>query len=216
MRIRRLFIRAALALPVGLRWFAAEAADDHAREEPFTKLATPQPVDAQGKIEVIEFFWYECPHCRQVETGLEAWAKTLPSDVVLRREHIVWDGRAATAGQARLFATLRSMGIVERNQRAAFDAIQGSRTNLNDEKTLFAWVEQRGIDRARFEATYKSFGVNSQVARGRRLTSSYRIEGVPTFIVNGKFATSPHRAGDERKMFSLIDQLIANERTGKP
>jgi protein dithiol oxidoreductase (disulfide-forming) len=185
---------------------------DHGKEPAIEKLATPQPTDDKNKIEVIEFFWYGCPHCNQLEPAVEVWEKTLPKDVVFRREHILWDSRRETRGQARLFVTLRTMGILAQHQRAVFDAVHTKKVKFQDEKVAFDWVAQRGIDRAKFESTYKSFGVETQVNRAKQMTDNYRIDGVPKFAINGKYMTSPHQAGSEAQMFAIINGLITQER----
>lgn len=213
---RRHFFRALFALGLTVSSASSFAQHDHSKENPVDKLAAPQPTADKTKIEVIEFFWYGCPHCNELEPTLEAWEKTLPKDVAFRREHILWEGRRETRGHARLFVTLRSMGILNQHQRAVFEAVHETKLKLQDEKIAFDWAAKRGIDRAKFEAVYKSFGVETQLARAKQLTDSYRIDGVPKFIVNGKYATSPHQAGDERKMFAAIDALVKQERGSKP
>ena len=200
------------AIGLGSASFPAQA---HDNEPPFERLATPQPTDDRKRIEIIEFFWYGCPHCNQLEPAVEAWKKTLPADVAFRQEHVLWDGRRETRGHARLFATLRAMNVLAQHQQAVFDAVHSKKLKLHDEKTAFDWAAKRGIDRAKFESTYKSFGVESQVGRAKKLTDDYRIDGVPKFIINGKYVTSPHQAGDEQKMFVLINQLVQEERAVK-
>ncbi len=196
-----------LAAPALLR-----AATDHGAEGPYSTLAKPLPTAVPGKIEVIEFLWYGCPHCAKVEPFVEAWAKKLPPDVAFRREHIVWDARPETLAHARAFITLRSLGLIERHQQAMFDAVQKERIDFRNERAVFDWAGKRGIDRAKFEAMYKSFGMQSQLARLQSLTSTYRIDGVPTFIVNGKYSTEPHRAGGERQVLEVVDGLVERER----
>ncbi|QDQ28977.1 thiol:disulfide interchange protein DsbA/DsbL [Chitinimonas arctica] len=211
MITKRMFGRAMLALGLALAGGTAFAAGDHSSDAPIMPLANPQPVETPGKIEVIEFFWYGCPHCYQVEHTVGAWEKTLPKDVVFRREHALWDGRSDMTGHAKLFITLRLMGLLPKYNRAVFDAV-ASKIELRDEQVLFDWVAKQGINRSQFEAAYKSFGIGAQLGRAKQLTKTYRIEGVPTFIINGKFVTSPHQAGSEQRMFALIDELIARER----
>jgi protein dithiol oxidoreductase (disulfide-forming) len=178
----------------------------------YAKLAVPQPVARPGKIEVIEFFWYGSPLSYHMEPMLEAWVKKLPADVVFRREHVMWQGPPYIEGHFKLFATLRLMGLLEKYNRLVFDAIN-KRVELRDEKTLFDWVAKNGIDSARFQATYKSFAIQSQIITTPALTAKYHIDGVPTFIINGKFTTSPGLAGGERQLLATIDQLIGQERT---
>lgn len=216
MKIAQRLARSLLALGLVLISPTIVAGTDHSNGGAFSKLAGPQPVEVKDRIEVIEFFWYGCPHCSKVEPFVEAWEKSLAPDVVFRREHVIWSARPDTEVHARLFATLRNLGIVSQHQRAVFDAIQRGRADFRDEKTLFDWAAKQGIDRVKFEAMYKSFGMQAQLARARAMTAAYRIEGVPTFVVNGKYSTEPHQAGGEPQMFKVIDRLIVEERsTGK-
>lgn len=188
------------------------AGADHRADGPFGKLDPPVPTNAAGKIEVIEFFWYGCPHCAKVEPFVVSWEKRLPSDVMFRREHIVWDGRQETLTHARIFATLRTMGILDAHQQAVFDAVHTERIDFRNEKALADWTVRRGIDRGRFESLYRSFSVETQIGRLKSLTQTYQIEGVPTFVVNGKYITEPHRAGGERQVIEVIDRLVEQER----
>jgi protein dithiol oxidoreductase (disulfide-forming) len=191
---------------------ATMAAADHSAEGPYGKLDRPYLTDAPGKIEVLEFLWYGCPHCAQVEPYVEAWKKTLPADVVFRREHIVWESRPDTVAHARLFATLRAMNLLDAHQQAVFDAVHKERIDFKKEPALFAWLGKRGIERAAFESAYKSFGVQTSYTRLKNLTFAYKIESVPTFFINGKYTTEPHRAGGEQQLLAVIDQLMAQER----
>ncbi len=203
---------ASLALGLLASPAALLAATDHSADGPFGKLDPPVPTDTAGKIEVIEFFWYGCPHCAKVEPYAEAWEKRLPADVLFRREHIVWPGRAQTQSHAQLFATLRILNLVGKHQQAVFDAVHKERIDFQNPQATSDWAARRGIDQARFESTVKSFGVHTMVARMKALTGTYKIEGVPTFVINGKYVTEPHRAGGERQVFEVIDRLVAQER----
>jgi protein dithiol oxidoreductase (disulfide-forming) len=186
-----------------------------AEGEEFSRLPKPQPVDATGKIEVIEFFWYGCPHCSALEPSVEAWEKQLPKDVAFRREHVVWPGRKETETHARLFLTLRAMGLLNQHHRAVFEAMQAAKTAPRSDKEIIDWAAKRGIDRAKFEATYKSFGVNTQLARARDLTNNYLADSVPSFAVNGKYYTSLGATRGEKRLFEVLNKLIADERPKK-
>lgn len=188
------------------------AANDHGADGPYSKLQYPLPPADARKIEVIEFLWYGCPHCAKVEPYVEAWEKRLPADVAFRREHIVWEARPETVVHASIFATLRTMGLLAAHQQAVFDAVHKERLDFRDGKVLADWVVRRGIEQGRFEGMLKSFGVQSQVTRMKSMTLEYRIEGVPTFIVNGRYTTEPHRAGGERQVLEVIDKLVQAER----
>ncbi len=184
------------AIPLSLLVPAvATAAADHSADGPFAKLDSPYPTSDPGKIEVLEFLWYGCPHCAKVEPYVEAWKKTLPADVVFRREHIVWESRPDTVAHARLFATLKTMNLLDAHQQAVFDAVHKERVDFKKETVLVDWLGKRGIDRAAFESNARSFGVQTLFMRMKNLTVTYKIEGVPTFFINGKYNTEPHRAG---------------------
>ena len=186
-----------------------------AQGEEFSRLPKPQPVDAPGKIEVIEFFWYGCPHCSALEPSVEAWEKQLAKDVAFRREHVIWPGRKETETHARLFLTLRAMGLLDQHHRAVFEAIQATKTAMRGDKEIIEWAAKRGIDRAKFEATYKSFGINTQLARAKDLTNNYLADSVPSFAVNGKYYTSLGSTRGEKRLFEVLNKLIADERPRK-
>jgi thiol:disulfide interchange protein DsbA len=202
-------------LAVPLIILLCAAATPAAEGQDYTRLARPQPVEAPGKIEVIEFFWYGCPHCSKLEPMVEAWEKRLPKDVVVRREHVIWGGRKEIEVHARLFLTLRAMNLLEQHHRAVFEAIHGSKVGLRDAAQVLDWVAKRGIDKAKFDATFKSFGVGTQTARAKQRTEDYGIDSVPSFVVNGKYKTSLSAAGGEERLFALLNRLIAEERGKK-
>lgn len=210
MRLHGFLARIALPLVIILLCSTVRAAGPD-----FTRLSTTLPTDTPGKIEVIEFFWYGCPHCNELEPMVEAWEKRLPKDVVFRREHVIWDGRSETETHARLFLTLRAMGLLTQHHRAVFDAIHAAKTRLRSESEVFDWAAKRGIDRAKFEATYKSFGVNMQTTRAKDMTGKYLVDGVPSFAVNGKYKASMGGAHDEKRLFEIVNKLIAEERPRK-
>lgn len=116
---------------------------------------------------------------------------------------------------ARLFLTPRAMGLLEAHHGAVFDAIHKSKAGLRDEAQVTAWAVNRGIDKTQVEATYKSFGVQAQLARATDPTRDYGIDGVPSFVVNGRYLTSLGAAHDEKRLFAILDKLIAGERTRK-
>jgi thiol:disulfide interchange protein DsbA len=186
-----------------------------AQGEEVVRLPKPQPVDTTGKIEVIEFFWYGCPHCSALEPAVEAWEKQLPKDVVFRREHVIWPGRKETETHARLFLTLRAMGLLNRHHRAVFEAMQAAKTALRSDQEIIDWAAKRGIDRSKFEATYKSFGINTQLARAKDLTNNYLADSVPSFAINGKYYTSLGATRSEKRLFEVLNKLIADERARK-
>jgi thiol:disulfide interchange protein DsbA len=216
MRMSSFFARlfAAMALVMGA--MAAQAADPKPGVD-FDYLPTIMPTDSPGKVEVIEFFWYGCPHCFHLEPQVEAWAKTLPKDVVFRREHAMFEGNTNWAGHAKLFVALKTLGLVDALTPKVFDAVHNQRVELRDESTLFDWIAKQGVNRAQFEAAYKSFAAQAGFARQIQLSRDYGLDGVPVFIVNGKYRTSPAKVQSEEKTFDVINALIVKERaTLKP
>lgn len=217
MRITSLIARAAAIVGLMLGAVASQAAEPRAGVD-FDYLPSAMPTETPGKIEVIEFFWYGCPHCFHAEPAVEAWAKTLPKDVVFRREHAMFEGNTSWAPHAKLFVTLRNMGLVDSMTPKVFDAVHNQHIELRDEDVLFDWIAKQGINRAQFEAIYKSFGIQAGMNRQIELSRMYHIDGVPTFIVNGKYVTSPGKmqVSDEvasaQKMVGVINALIAKER----
>jgi thiol:disulfide interchange protein DsbA len=178
------------------------------------------PAVPAGKIEVIEFFWYGCPHCNAFEPTLEAWVKKLPSDVMFRRVHVGF--RPTFEPQQRLYVTLEAMGLVDALQRKIFYAIHQQGARLDKPEQIFDFVASNGVDRAKFIETFNSFGVQTKVRQGKQLAEAYKIDGVPALGIHGRYYTSPSLAGGEgvpevdgqTRALTLTDQLIAQVRKG--
>jgi thiol:disulfide interchange protein DsbA len=159
----------------------------------YQRLATSVPGSAPGKIEVIEFFWYGCPHCYAFDPTIEAWAKQLPTDVVYRKVHVAF--RANVKIHQQLFYTLEAMGKEAQVRSAIFNAIHRGGQSLADPKTMAAFLAPLGVDPARFAETYNSFTVQTRCRQATKLQDSYNIDGVPTIAIGGRFLTSPGMAG---------------------
>lgn len=187
--LRRPFLRTLLAtLAFGLTLSAG------ASEPIFTPLQQQQTTDNPGKIEVVEFFSYGCPHCGQLYPTLSAWAAKLPANVVLRKIPVSF-GRSAWANLARIHYTLETLGELGRLEAAVFKAMQ-QRIALYDEKALREWLAKEGVNTQKFFEVYASFGIQSKVARGDQLSESYRLAlppalanqfGVPALFVDGRY-----------------------------
>ncbi len=176
----------------------------------YTVLPQAQPAADPKKVEVIEFFSYSCIHCYKLEGSLTAWEAKLPKDVSFHRQQIVWDKNME--GFARLAAAIRLSGQEAKLHRPAFDAVMRDKIDLRDPKILEGWLGRQGADTGKFMQTYNSFGVNSDVARASQMTRSYRIEGTPTLVVGGKYATV---AAEPAKLLQTVDELIAKVRAEK-
>ncbi|NYE25104.1 thiol:disulfide interchange protein DsbA/DsbL [Pigmentiphaga litoralis] len=176
----------------------------------YTRLAQPQQTESQGKIEVTEFFWYSCPHCNALEPSLETWIKKQPADVVIKRVPVKFN--AGMEPQQRLYYTLEALGKVDQLHRMVFSAIHEQRQPLNTADRIADWASKNGLDKAQFTAAYNSFGVQSKVQRAAKLSESYKIDGVPTLAINGKYLTSPAQAGSNAAALQVADFLIAQAR----
>ena len=180
----------------------------------FLTLDRPVATEAgTGKVEVIEFFWYSCPHCNAFEPSLEAWSKKLPADVVLTRVPAAF--RDDMVPQQRLFYTLEALGEVERLHRKCFDTIHGEKRDLLKEADMIEWAAHNGVDKAKFADTYKSFGVVSKVKRAVQLQNDFKIEGVPSLGVAGRFYTDGTLAGSMDRALQVTDSLLALVRQGR-
>jgi len=212
MFIRTLALFAAAVLSVSAFAASEEAFEGH----DYTRLKNAQPVATGKKIEVLEFFWYRCPHCFQLEPGLTAWLKKLPKDAQIRRVPAVF--REDWAPGAKIYYTLEQMGQLDRLHSKVFDAYHADNLNLNDTAVLGSWIAKQGVDRKKFESIYNSFSTQSKVMQGARLSSAYGLTGVPAFIVDGKYSTSMSMVRSEPRQFEVLDQLIdkaRRERKGK-
>jgi thiol:disulfide interchange protein DsbA len=176
----------------------------------YTRLGQPQPVATGKKIEVLEFFWYRCPHCFQLEPELNAWLKKLPKDAQIRRVPAVF--RDDWMPGAKLYYALEQLGQVNRLHDKVFDAYHVENLNLNDPGVLGGWVAKQGVDRQKFEGIYNSFSTQSKATQGARLATTYGITGVPAFVIDGKYVTSASMTGSEARLFNVLDQLIAKAR----
>ncbi|OJZ15522.1 MAG: disulfide bond formation protein DsbA [Thiobacillus sp. 63-78] len=196
---------------------SALAAPEEAFEgRDYALVSAPQPVATGKKIEVLEFFWYRCPHCNQLEPGLEAWLKKLPKDAQARRVPAVF--RDDWMPGAKIYYTLEQMGLLSRLHRKVFDAYHVDNLNLNDPAVLGGWMAKQGVDRKKFESLYNSFSIQSRAMQGAQLAAAYGITGVPAFIIDGKYTTSESMTGSEPRLFEVLDQLIVkarNERSGQ-
>ena len=185
----------------------------------YVRLAEAAPAGPPGKIEVIEFFWYECPHCNAFEPALDAWAQRLPEDVLFRRVP-VWFREEPFGPQQRLFYTLEALGQVPTLHRKVFQTIHVERARLRTAEDLAAFALKNGIDPMAFMTTYNSFGVQTKSQQARQTAAAYRIDAVPAMGVQGRYYTNGNLANaglppaPVDRMLSVVDTLIAKVRQG--
>jgi thiol:disulfide interchange protein DsbA len=172
------------------------------------------PVDAPpGKIEVIEFFWYSCPHCNAFEPKLVSWIKTAAPDVVVRRVPVAF--RDNFVPQQRLFYALEAMGKLDELHHKVFEAVHVQKQATDREELILAWAEKNGLDKAKFGEIYNSFSVQTKARRATQLQDAYRVEGVPAIGVAGRYYTDGTMAGTIEKALQVTDYLIAEARKAK-
>lgn len=176
----------------------------------YKRLAQPLPVAGGGKIEVVEFFWYGCPHCYALEPLVEQWAAKLPADVLFRRVPAAFTPQYEF--HQKVFYALEAMGQLHAVHRKLFDAIHQQKKRMGTEDEVAAFVATLGVDAAKFKETLKSFGVIGKARQARSLADGYRIEGVPAIGVNGRFLTSPSMVGGNERTFEVVDFLVAQAR----
>jgi len=172
------------------------------------ELNPPRAVESTGKIEVLEFFWYGCIHCYNLEPRIETWLKKLPADVEFRRVPAVFNER--WAHDAAIFYAFEAMGLLDKLHKPFFDAIHRDRLRTDHAPALTQWLEKHGVDPKKFEATVKSFGVQSKTRRAVRMTADYKIDGTPAMAVHGRY-TVP--SGDTT--LDTVNELVAAVRKNK-
>jgi thiol:disulfide interchange protein DsbA len=194
-----------------------------ARAEPqmwqqYAPLPLAQPVETGKNIEVREFFYYGCPHCYDMEAPLHEWLKHKPKDAEFVRTPGIFQD--AWLPMTKAFYALEALGLTEKLHNKLFDAIhkQNQRNLLSDESALFDWMAAQGVDRNKFIAAYRAFSTQAKAQQAKAMTSEYGINGVPAFVVDGKYVTSAAMNGSYRALFATIDYLVEKarkERGGK-
>ena len=175
-------------------------------------LKQQQPTDSGGKVEVIEFFWYGCPHCNSLQPSLHAWLKRKPADVEFKRFPAVFQD--SWVPLTRLYYTLDAMGLADKLHLEVFAALHDKKTRLQEQKVLFDWIASKSVDRQKFIDTYNSFSVQTRSQRAMDVTRDYDVPGTPAIDVNGRFITAPSmvlksdNTIDYDRFFKVVDQLI--------
>jgi len=196
--------------------FASGAFAQGAPEEGkhYVRLQTAAPVTLPSpdkKVEVIEFFWYGCPHCFSFEPVIGAWAKRLAPDIYFHALPFAFIGPVE---HQKLFYALEELGVREAMQRKVFNAIHVENRRINSEADITAFVAANGVDRAKFSDAFKSFAVNTKLNRGKQVSNAYKIDGVPAIGIQGRYYTSATLAGSHERALAVADYLIQRARQG--
>ena len=176
----------------------------------YSELNPVQPVEAAGKVEVMEFFWYGCIHCYNLEPAVEAWLKKLPADARFQRVPAVFNDRWAR--DAAIYYSFEALELVDKLHRPLFDAIHRDQLRTDNAEALNQWLQKQGVDVKRFNEALKSFGVQSKVRRAAQLSVAYRIEGTPAMAVNGRYSVSTEQGRSHQGMLDTTGFLISLSR----
>ena len=177
----------------------------------YLTLEKPAPTEAPaGQVEVVEFFWYNCPHCNGFEPMFDAWAKKQAKDVSIRRVPIAF--RPDFEPQQRLYYVLEGMGKVDELHKKVFYAIHVEKQPLNTADQIAAWVDKQGIPKAKFMEMYNSFSVSTKARKATQLQDGYALDGVPALGINGRYFTSGTQAKTLERSLQVADSLIAQSR----
>jgi protein dithiol oxidoreductase (disulfide-forming) len=213
MKTRNTLLKLALGL-AALVFAAAAAAQQPLRQKVEYDLITPQPTATGDRIEVVEFFWYGCPHCNNLQPPLEGWLKRKPADVELRRVPAVF--RESWIPHARVYYTLEALGEVGRLHQAVYRAIHVEKQSLMTPEAIAAWASRNGIEPARWNATYNSPEIDRKVEESKKHTIAYAIEGTPSLVVDGRYLTSSSKAESMPQVITILDGLITIARDKRP
>ena len=180
--------------------------------ERYSVVDPAQPSDTPGKVEVLEFFAYTCPHCNAIEPLVEKWVATLPEDVAFRAVPVAFN--ASMVDLQKLYYSLESLGRLDLHPKV-FEAIHKEHKRIYDAKAITDWVAEQGVDRSKFEAVFNSFGVNSKVRRADELARNYGIDGTPSLAIGGRYVTSPSQTqsyeGTIDEAQKLLDKIKAGQ-----
>lgn len=198
---------AALALDGSAR---AQQGSAPAEGVQFARVEPPVPTSATGKVEVLEFFSYACPHCSEFEPILEAWGKKLAPDVIFRRVPVPFLVNAENFMRA--YYALETLGQVDALQRKVFAAVHVERLRLDKPADFAALMAKNGVDAAKFLDVFNSFSVATSVNRAKKLVAAYKLESVPTVAVHGRYTTSAAQAGGPARAMAVVDYLIQRSR----
>lgn len=211
MKRREFTLNVGLAAVSTLWALPARAQGEPVEGKDYTRLQTPVPVAVPGKVEVVEFFGYWCPHCNAFEPALEAWVGKLPASVNFRRIPVVFN--ATHEPYQKLYFALEALGQVAAVHRKVFAAIHVQHLRLEKDADISAFAAANGVDGAKLIDTMKSFSVATKCNQAKQMAQNFRIDGVPTLAIQGRFLTSISQAGSGERALQVTDALIRRART---
>ncbi|MCA6218503.1 thiol:disulfide interchange protein DsbA/DsbL [Ideonella sp. B7] len=189
---------------------AAQAQGAPVEGRDFLRVSPPVPIAPTGKVEVVEFFWYGCPHCFALEPSLEAWVKKLPATVHFERVAATFTPMHSY--HARIYYALEILGKVEALHAKVFAAMHVQHQRLDKDADVVAFFNGQGLDGQKVLQTMKSFTVEGKLRQAKALAEGYKIDGVPTLGFQGRYTTSAALTGSEARLYATADALIARLR----
>ena len=204
--INRMSWRIFLVLLVGVLPGGLAVADQPVRDKDYRLIVPAQPGVASKKIEVVEFFYYGCPHCYDLEPLLKNWLKRKPADVEFRQQPAVF--RENWIPLTKTYFALDALGLLPKLSDKVYSAVHDEGLGLADEAMMSKWIGQQGVDPVKFSEAYRSFAVQNNVQRAIQITRDYQVKGTPSIAVAGRYITSPSMTGGFDRFFQVVDQLI--------
>ncbi|WP_277189342.1 thiol:disulfide interchange protein DsbA/DsbL [Caballeronia sp. BR00000012568055] len=217
--MKKLFSAVALSLGIAAASLCVASAANAPPAAPaagkdYTVLQAPQPVGAPaGKVEVIEFFWYGCPHCNEFEPVLEAWEKKQGPDVVFKRVPVAF--RDDFVPHSKMYHALVALGVAEKVTPAVFNEIHVKKNYLLTPQAQADFLATQGIDKKKYLDAYNSFSIQSDIQRDNKMLQDYKIDGVPTVVVQGKYVTGPAQTNSLQGTTQVMDFLVQQVRDKK-
>lgn len=182
----------------------------------YSVLPDKVPTTTGGdRIEVMEVFWYGCGHCFTFKPLVARWGESLPADVALKHTPAIWDQQGIMEGHARIYYTAKALGVLDRIHKATFEAMHEQNRQLRSEREIASLFEENGVSREDFDKTFNSFGVTSAVRQAEARQRSYRIEGTPEVVVEGKYRITARQAGGHQSMLQVAEYLVDKERQAR-
>lgn len=176
-------------------------------------ISPAQPTQHADKIEVIEFFWYGCPHCYAFEPLLKEWVKKQNKNVEFIRQPAAFN--ETWAKHAKAYYTADALGVVDKIHDDFFDAVQNKKESLETEDELAKFFVAHGVKESEFRDTFNSFVVDAKMRKAPLMAASYGLSGVPVVIINGKYKTNGPLAGSHEKMIEVMTRLVKQESGAK-
>lgn len=194
-------------LPLAAQAQGPAAAKKPAEGKDYLSLDKRVPTDVgAGKIELIEFFWYSCPHCNTFEPTFEAWKKNAPQNLAIRRVPVAFN--ASFVPQQKLYYALEGMGKLPELHTKVFRAVHVERLPLNKDELIYEWIAKQGVDAKKFKEVYTSFTVANQIRKATQLQNDYQVEGVPSMGVAGRYYTDGTMAGNMDNVLRVVEHLV--------